>query len=67
MINPCAGHNVIEYTREPQGDGTKVAWAMHGAMPYISKVMSVFFDMDSMVGRDFEAGLGNLKALAEKN
>jgi hypothetical protein len=39
---------------------------MHGPAPYFSKVMQVFFDMDRMVGRDFEAGLANLKAVAEK-
>jgi hypothetical protein len=26
----------------------------------------VFIDMDKMVGRDFEAGLANIKAVAEK-
>lgn len=30
------------------------------------KVMQVFMDMDSMIGKDFEAGLDNLKQLAEK-
>jgi hypothetical protein len=28
--------------------------------------MQVFFNMDNMVGKDFEAGLANLKAVAEK-
>jgi len=28
-------------------------------------VVSVFLDMDKMIGRDFEAGLANLKAIAE--
>ena len=28
-------------------------------------MMQLFFDMDAMVGRDFEAGLAELKALAE--
>jgi hypothetical protein len=39
---------------------------MQGPSPYIAKVMQVFFSMDKMVGKDFEAGLANLKALAEK-
>ena len=39
---------------------------MHGPAPFISKVMDVFFNMDSMIGKDFETGLANLKALAEK-
>ena len=28
--------------------------------------MTIFFDMNKTVGADFEAGLQNLKALAEK-
>ena len=34
--------------------------------PFIGKLMSVFIDMDRMVGKDFEAGLANLKTLTEK-
>ena len=39
---------------------------MSGPMPFISKVMSVFMSMDRIIGRDFEKGLANLKAEAEK-
>jgi hypothetical protein len=28
--------------------------------------MGIFFNMDKMIGQDFEAGLANLKAAAEK-
>jgi hypothetical protein len=28
--------------------------------------MSVFFNMDTMIGKEFETGLARLKALAEK-
>ena len=34
-------------------------------MPYMSKVLCIFFSMDNMIGADFEAGLTNLKAVAE--
>ncbi|WP_158598544.1 hypothetical protein [Achromobacter sp. K91] len=30
------------------------------------KPVHLFFNMDSMVGKDFEDGLANLKTLAEK-
>jgi len=29
-------------------------------------VMGLFFDMDTMIGKDFQAGLADLKAAAEK-
>lgn len=63
---PMEGHNTAEFTFTPQGDSTQVSWAMSGPMPYIAKVMSIFFNMDQMIGKDFETGLGNLKALSEK-
>jgi hypothetical protein len=66
MIEPFAAHNVVEFTLEPKGETTNVAWTMNGHTPYIAKIVHVFFDMDSMVGKDFETGLANLKALAEK-
>ena len=38
---------------------------MHGPTPFIGKIMHVFINMDRMVGKDFEKGLANLKAIAE--
>ena len=45
---------------------TQVTWDMTGPMPFISKMMSVFVSMDAMIGKDFEKGLANMKAAAEK-
>jgi hypothetical protein len=39
---------------------------MVGPAVFMSKVMQVFMNLDNMIGRDFEAGLANLKKLAEK-
>jgi hypothetical protein len=66
FIKPFEGHNVAEFVLEPKGDSTNVTWTMRGPSPYIAKLMSVFFSMDSMIGKDFEAGLANLKAAAER-
>ena len=66
FIKPFEGHNVATFTLEPQGGATMVTWAMDGPSPYIAKLMGVLFNMDKMIGADFEAGLANLKAAAEK-
>ena len=66
FIKPFEGHNTAEYTLVTNGDATEVTWAMYGPSPFISKVMQVFVSMDSMIGKDFEAGLASMKALAEK-
>lgn len=50
----------------PHGGSTTVTWAMEGPSPFMAKIMQVFFNMDRMVGDDFENGLGRLKLLAEK-
>jgi carbon monoxide dehydrogenase subunit G len=66
FIKPFAAHNTAEFTLEPAGDATNVTWAMYGPSPFISKVMQVFISMDAMVGKDFDAGLANLKNLSEE-
>ena len=66
MLAPFEAHNVVEFTLEPKGDATTVTWAMNGRVPYLAKIAHVFFNMDRMVGQDFEAGLASLKAIAEK-
>jgi uncharacterized protein YndB with AHSA1/START domain len=66
FIKPFAARNTAEFTLSPQGEATRVVWAMHGSSPFISKLMGVFIDMDRMIGADFETGLANLKAVSEK-
>ncbi len=66
FIKPFKAANEVELTLEPEGDTTNVTWAMSGANSFMFKVMQVFTSMDSMVGKDFEKGLANLKAVAEK-
>lgn len=63
---PFEGHNVVVFTFEPTGDATTVTWAMRGRSPFIAKLIGIFIDMDAMIGKDFEAGLANLKMIAEK-
>ena len=62
---PWEAHNTTEFTLAPSGGATDVTWAMWGPSPFMMKVMGVFMPMDKMVGKDFEAGLANLKRAAE--
>ena len=66
FLKPFEAHNLVEFTLEPKGGETNVTWSMQGDTPYFAKIIHVFINMDSMVGKDFEAGLANLKAAAEK-
>ena len=65
FMEPFEGHNLTEFGLAPQGGGTEVTWAMSGPMPFVSKLMSIFVSMDSLVGKDFEKGLAQMKAAAE--
>jgi hypothetical protein len=38
---------------------------MFGASPYMARLMGIVFNMDKMLGKSFDIGLANLKALAE--
>ena len=66
FFKPFKAHNTAEFTLTPSGSSTQLTWAMYGPQPYMFKVMTLFCSMDKMVGKDFEDGLANLKALAEK-
>ena len=66
FIKPFESSNVVDFTLEPEGDATKVTWSMTGPSAFITKIMCVFVSMDKMIGPDFERGLANLKAAAEK-
>jgi uncharacterized protein YndB with AHSA1/START domain len=66
FLKPFEAHNTAEFTLEPQGNSTNVTWSMVGQLPYLFKVMTVFFSMDKMIGKDFETGLANMKSITEK-
>jgi len=67
FLRPFECHNVAEFTLDAHGDATKVTWSMQGSQRYLAKVMSLFLNMDNLIGKDFEAGLANRKAVAEIN
>ncbi|MBB4862544.1 uncharacterized protein YndB with AHSA1/START domain [Pseudomonas nitritireducens] len=66
FLKPFKASNTAEFTLVPRDGGTEVTWAMFGPVPFVAKIMHLFFDVDRMVGKDFEAGLASLKVLAEK-
>ena len=65
FFKPFKASNMAEFTLQPQDGGTVVTWAMYGPSPFMSKLMSTFFNPETMVGPDFEAGLQSLKTISE--
>jgi len=66
FIKPFKATHQVEFAVAPTATATEVSWTMSGAMPFVSKVISVFVSMDKMIGKDFEDGLANLKTIAEQ-
>jgi hypothetical protein len=65
FLKPFKSECMVHYTIAPENDGSRVTWAMDGNNNYVSKIMCLFVSMDAMIGKDFVAGLTNLKQLAE--
>ena len=62
---PYRAQNVTVLTLAPAGGGTSVEWAMEGASSFMFRLMGLFMNMDQMIGKDFDAGLANLKRIVE--
>ena len=57
--------NEVNFKLEPSPGGTRVSWIMDGKNNFMTKAMSLFMNMDKMVGKDFEQGLANLSGVAQ--
>ena len=45
---------------------TKVTWSFNGSYPYPMNIMKLVFNMEKLIGKDFEEGLKNMKVILEK-
>jgi uncharacterized protein YndB with AHSA1/START domain len=64
FLEPMAATNMTEFTLAPSGQGgTNITWSMSGTHNFLGKGMSLFMNMDKMVGNDFEAGLAKLDSV----
>lgn len=66
MIKPFEGRNHVVFSLDTKGDSTTVTWTLEDRHTYLMKIMSMFINLDKMIGADFEVGLAKLKAVAEK-
>lgn len=66
FVKPFKAHNQIAFTIRPEGDGSQVTWRLTGRKTLGIKIFGIFRSMESLVGKDFEKGLGRLKAHTER-
>jgi hypothetical protein len=65
FAEPMEATNAATFTFVPVPEGTRVTWAMNGRNDFVGKAVTLFLDMDEMVGSQFERGLVTLKNVAE--
>jgi hypothetical protein len=66
FIEPFAGVADSTITWSEGGDGVTATWAFDQEADFPTKVMTVFMNMEDMIGPDYDKGLAMLKPLAEK-
>lgn len=66
FFRPFRAENRTLFTLLPQSEGTYVTWEMSGTNNLILKMMGIVMNMDKVIGRDFEKGLADMKAEAER-
>ncbi|UVE17679.1 SRPBCC family protein [Pseudomonas sp. LS44] len=60
-LKPFRMSSVAEFQLHPADAGTRVVWTLDGPSNFVSKAMGLVFNMDKMVGGDFELGLQQLR------
>ncbi|TNM59799.1 SRPBCC family protein [Streptomyces sp. NP160] len=65
---PSTSTSTFSLVPEPAADGaprTRVTWSMTGPRPLLLRVLGSVISMDKVLGKDFERGLQQLRAVAE--
>ena len=64
---PFKANNTVDFTLTPSAATPLPSpGRCTAAGPFIAKLMGVFMNFDRLIGKDFEAGLANLKSAAER-
>jgi hypothetical protein len=63
FYKPFSCTNTQEFALKPEGSQTIVTWTMNGNAPFYFKLILVFVSCDTMMAKDLERGLANLKAV----
>ncbi len=61
---PFKSHNTTTFLLESAGERTHVTWRMTGPRPTLIRLTQKFFDMDKLIGKDFDKGLDRMALVA---
>jgi hypothetical protein len=66
FVKPFEGESDVAFTLKPEGNGTRVTWAVSGGQTFFERAMCTLMGgMERILGPEYEKGLANLKAVAE--
>ncbi len=65
FLRPIKATNTAAFVLEPSERGTAVTWSMTGRRTLFMRATGIFRAIEAAIGRDFERGLVNLKAVVE--
>jgi uncharacterized protein YndB with AHSA1/START domain len=66
FLRPWESTNETSFLVARDGGGSRLTWLMKGTHGFVGRAMSIFMDMDKMIGPDFEKGLAALKSDVEQ-
>ena len=66
FVRPMKDTANTEFTFAPDGDKTRITWAMSGTRNFVGKAFCLIMRMDKELGGKFEEGLSNMKGQVEK-
>ena len=67
FIKPFKGEADTYIILAGGSNATKVTWGFDTKYSYPMNVMQLFFDMDEMMGKQYDKGLSKLKTISESN
>jgi hypothetical protein len=67
FVEPMEGTSTVGFQFQPQGQTTEVVWSMNGNQGFVERLICTVMgvDVETMIGKDYERGLANLKTVAE--
>ncbi len=63
---PMKAQNTTLFTLTATPKGTDLHWSMSGKNNFTGKIFATLFNIDKMVGKDFERGLANLQTIFKR-
>lgn len=67
FLTPYESENFATVKVVPEGSGSKATWTFSNEIPYPWTFTKLIWNLDEMIGKDYEEGLNNLKRLSEAN